>query len=271
MTLTCDMEREVFKRKNYTKINAETIDRWIGDDWCWGRPITGEVFANAKTGVWGITLTAGKDVPHEWFAPFLDGRAFKKGTKLLGLASGGGQQMPVFAALGAKPTVLDISAIQLATEKMVAEREGYAINTVNADMTERFPFEDESFDIIFNPVSNCYIEDVQHVWDECFRVLRKNGLLLAGMDNGINFLFDDHDSEPLVVKHKLPFNPLKNPHLYEKYVAEDGIQFSHTMEEQVGGQLKAGFSLTALYEDREPDCNLGRHFPQYIATRAVKI
>jgi hypothetical protein len=32
-----------------------------------------------------------------------------KGKRLLGLASGGGQQMPVFAALGANVTILDYS------------------------------------------------------------------------------------------------------------------------------------------------------------------
>jgi 2-polyprenyl-3-methyl-5-hydroxy-6-metoxy-1,4-benzoquinol methylase len=36
----------------------------------------------------------------------------------LGLACGGGQQMPVFAALGADCTVLDYSEKQLASENM---------------------------------------------------------------------------------------------------------------------------------------------------------
>ncbi len=42
---------------------------------------------------------------------------------------------------------------------MVAKREGLKINTVQGDMTKPFPFENETFDIIFNPVSNAYIED----------------------------------------------------------------------------------------------------------------
>ena len=28
-----------------------------------------------------------------------------------------------------------------------------------------------------------------------------------------------------------------------------GFQFSHTIEEQIGGQLKAGFILTDVYQD----------------------
>jgi hypothetical protein len=30
---------------------------------------------------------------------------------------------------------------------------------------------------------------------------------------------------------------------------DSGVQFSHTIEEQIGGQLKAGLMLTDLYED----------------------
>ena len=98
--------------------------------------------------------------------------------------------MPIFAALGAVCTVLDYSDAQLANEKMVAEREKYNIEIIKADMTKPLPFADSSFDLIFHPVSNCYIQDVIPVWKECFRVLRQNGLLLAGLDNGINYVFD---------------------------------------------------------------------------------
>ena len=253
----------------YTDINSKTIDKWVGEGWCWGEPISREVYKKAVNGEWGVLLTPSKPVPHEWFLPYLKNNKLTS-AKLLGLASGGGQQMPIFAALGAECTVLDYSGKQLESEKMASEREGYEINIIKADMTKRLPFDDEIFDIIFNPVSNCYVEDVYHVWNECFRVLKKGGVLLAGMDNGINFLFDDHDADPLTVTNKVPFNPLKDRVLFDKYVASDGVQFSHTMEEQIGGQLKAGFILADIYEDREPEGNLGRHFPQYISTRALK-
>lgn len=254
----------------YTDINSKAIDKWIEEGWVWGVPIDHETFEKARNGEWDVVLTPSIPVPHKWFEPFFsEGRLAN--VKLLGLASGGGQQMPVFAALGADCTILDYSDKQLASEKLVSERENYAINIVKSDMTKRFPFDDESFDVIFHPVSNCYIEDVYHVWNECFRVLRKGGILLAGMDNGINFLFDDHDADPLVVEHKVPYNPLKDKELYEHSLKlDDTLQFSHTMEEQIGGQLKAGLILTDLYEDREPEGNLGKHFPQYICTRSVK-
>lgn len=255
-------------RDNYTEVNSKAWDMW-GENGCeWSRPISHEEYIKAKNGEWGVYLTPTIFVPKQWFLPF-------EGSKLLGLASGGGQQMPIFSALGAECTVFDYSDSQLKNEKIVSEREGYQINIVKGDMTKRLPFDDNSFDMIFHPISNCYIEDVYHVWRECFRVLKKGGVLLAGMDNGMNFLFDDDGTLPLTVANKLPFNPLKNAsdEEYNSIVDNyEGIQFSHSLEEQLGGQLKAGLVLTDLYEDRDREgCGVLREYtPQYIATRAIK-
>jgi SAM-dependent methyltransferase len=251
--------------ENYTEINAKTVDRWVENGWEWGTAVSAETCAKARQGEWAVVLTPVKPVPKDWFPDF-------NGTKLLGLASGGGQQMPLFAILGADCTVMDLSDRQLENDRLVSEREGYAISIVKADMTKAFPFEDGSFDIIFHPVSNCYIEDVRHVWRECFRVLRPGGALLAGLDNGVSFLFDDF-TEPLTVANKLPFNPLKDAALMEKLIQEDGgIQFSHTFEEQIGGQLGAGFVITGAYEDCDNPAAEGAidGIPTFWATKAVK-
>lgn len=249
---------------DYTKVNAATIDQWIEEGWKWGIPISHEQYMDVLAGKWDMLLTPTKPAPRDWF-PFLAGR------KVLGLASGGGQQMPVFAALGAECTVLDYSEKQIQSERMVAEREGYAIHAICGDMTKRLPFEDESFDLIFHPVSNCYIEDVVPVWQECFRVLKKGGRLMAGLDNGINFLFDEKDER--VIKYKLPFNPLKNEKLMEELKKNhDGVQFSHTLEEQIRGQLKSGFRLIDCYEDTNGYGLLHEYgVPTFWATLSEKI
>ena len=78
---------------------------------------------------------------------------------------------------------MDFSKSQLQRDEMVAKREGLKINTVQGDMTEPFPFENETFDIIFNPVSNVYIEDLENMYKEASRVLKKGGLLMVGFMN----------------------------------------------------------------------------------------
>ena len=249
---------------DYTDINADTIDRWVGDGWEWGVPITHEQYLAALKGEWSMLLTPLKPVPKEWYPDL-------KGKKVLGLASGGGQQMPVFAALGAECTVLDYSKKQIESELLVSEREGYKIDAVRADMTRRLPFEDASFDLIFHPVSNCYIEDVTHVWRECRRILKTGGRLMAGLDNGLNFLFDEENEKE--IKHRLPFNPLKDRDLMEVLMKDDsGVQFSHSIEEQIGAQLKAGFRLLDLYEDLNASGFLHEHgVPTFWATLAEAV
>lgn len=247
---------------NYQDLNAITIDKWVEEGWEWGTPISHEEYIAARGGKWDVLLTPTKFVPHAWFGDL-------KGKRVLGLASGGGQQMPVFAALGADCTVLDYSERQLASERMVAQREGYEISIIRADMTKRIPFEDDSFDLIFHPVSNCYVEEVCPIFRECFRVLKSGGILLSGLDNGINYITGEDEK---IIVNTLPFNPLKNPE--HRKLLEDtdcGMQFSHTIEEQIGGQLKAGFILTDLYGDTNGEGYLHEHnIETFIATRAIK-
>jgi ubiquinone/menaquinone biosynthesis C-methylase UbiE len=250
-------------KKEFVKINEETIDSWVKEGWIWGKPIDHETYVKASQGDWDVVLTPTKPVPKDWFLPF-------KGLKILGLASGGGQQMPIFAALGADCTVFDLSDEQLKGERLVSDREGYQINIIKGDMTEKLPFEDETFDLIFHPVSNVYVKDVYHVFKECARVLRKDGLLLAGLDNGINFIVDDPD-ETRIVNH-LPFDPATNKDQYDKLIqTNSGMQFSHTLEDQIKGQLVAGFEILDLYEDTNGEGYLHElNIPSFFATKARK-
>ena len=71
----------------------------------------------------------------------------------------------------------------------VAERDGLDIQTVLGDMADLTTFQDQTFDLIVHPVSNCFIPDVLPVWQEAFRVLRPGAYLLAGFLNPVEFAF----------------------------------------------------------------------------------
>ena len=259
---------------SYQDANAAVIDRWVAEGWEWGKPVDHQTYLKAQDGQWSVLLTPTKPVPHEWFGSL-------KEKKILGLASGGGQQMPIFTAAGAECTVLDYSEKQLESERTVAEREGYRINIVRADMSKPLPFADDSFDLIFHPVSNCYIEKVESVFAECLFsaaeiarlkincILKKGGVLLCGLDIGINYIVDQKEEK---IINALPFNPLLNEAHRKQFEESDaGWQFSHSLTEQIGGQLRAGFTLTGIYEDTNGEGGLHElHIPSFIATRAVK-
>ena len=106
------------------------------------------------------------------------------------------------------------------------------------------------------------MEDVYHIFREAYRVLKKGGRLLSGLDNGVNFMVDDDE---LCVVQTFPFNPLINKEQLEFLERTDsGIQFSHTLEEQIGGQLKAGFILKDIYEDYNTEGRFAKlHIPTF--------
>ena len=158
----------------------------------------------------------------------------------------------------------------------MAEREGYWIDLVKGDMTRHFPFEDESFDWIINPVSNCYIEDLTTMWSESFRVLRKGGTMMTGFTNPIVYMFADEDMElnahtPLACKFQLPYNGRHLEAAGKNISMDEGYQFSHTLESQLGGQTQAGFLIKALYEDTDDSCRLSKYCSLYIADLAIKL
>ena len=175
----------------------------------------------------------------------------------------------IFAALGADCTVLDYSPRQLESERMVAQREGYEIRIIRADMTKPLPFDDEEFDLIFHPVSNCYIAEVEPLFRECHRILKHGGVMLSGLGNEVNYLVNDDER---TIVNRMPFNPLVHPEQMAELQASDcGVQFSHTVEEQIGGQLRAGLMLTHIFGDTNGEGYLHELGVEcYLATRAVK-
>src|SRR5699024_9670163 len=157
-----------------TKHNSEAWDKKVDEGSRYTLPVDSETIEKSKAGQWEISVTTNKSVPRNWFPEVL------AGLKVLCLASGGGQQGPVLAAAGAEVTVTDISRKQLEQDEKVAKRDGLSLRTVQGDMSDLSDFEDGYFDLVVNPVSNLFVENVQPVWKEISRVLKTKGILIAG-------------------------------------------------------------------------------------------
>ena len=256
---------------DYVKINQ---DRWNHVSRKRGNPytvpLTPEEYKEAIEKPLNVGLTVGKSVPIEWFE-----RA--KGNKLLGLACGGGQQGPIFAGKGYDTTIMDFSEEQLEKDRLVSIRENIEINTVQADMTKPFPFKDESFDIVFCPVSNAYIENLDNMWQETYRVLKQGGLLMVGYMNPWIYMYDgddvwDSSDKELLLQYSLPFNARELEEKGEITInPEYGYEFSHTLEKQIGGQLKAGFAMIDFYESKDRRNRLSKYGSDYLANLSIKL
>lgn len=255
--------------RDIIKQNEVAWDKRVADGSEWTICVSSKVIELAREGVFDIKLTAQKVVPQDWFPIDL------KGQDVLCLACGGGQQAPVLSAAGANVTVLDISELQLKQDKFVALRDKLTLKTVQGDMCDLSQFDDETFDIVFNPVSNTYIPDVTIVWSECYRILKKGGILMTGCVSPFIYIFnsDQWEKEIFEVSNKLPFNSFDELDEAErKEFLEEGnaVEYSHTLNELIGGQISSGFLINGFYEDIDNDliCN---YAPKYFATRAIKL
>jgi SAM-dependent methyltransferase len=237
----------------------------------WTVPVDAAAVAQARQGRFTLLLTPTKAVPADWLGEVA-------GRRVLCLASGGGQQGPLLAAAGARVTVLDNSPRQLDQDRLVATREALPVTTVEGDMRDLSGFDPGTFDLIVHPVSNCFVPDVRCVWREAFRVLRAGGRLLSGFANPVLYVFDEaaYAAGETRLAHPVPYSDaqtLPEGEQAARLAQGTPLEFGHTLEDQVGGQLQAGFVITGLYEDAlPPERNdlLSRYLPTFMATRAER-
>ena len=122
---------------NRTSWNKESAE---GSEWC--SPVDAGTITEAKKGNWDVILTPIKHVPKSWFGDIA-------GKDLLCLASGGGQQVPVFAAAGARVISFDFSDEQLHKDKMVADQNSLSLKTVQGDMADLSVFKIQALILFF--------------------------------------------------------------------------------------------------------------------------
>jgi len=249
--------------------NREAWDRQVAAGSEWSAGVTPEQVAAARDGdISGVVLIGHEPVIREWLPEAMEG------VRILCLASGGGQQGPLLAAAGAVVTVFDNSPAQLDRDREVAQREVLEVETVLGDMRDLSVFAEESFDVVLNPVSNVFCPELARVWAECHRVLAPGGRLLVGFMNPDLFIFDFEaldNREEFVVKYSLPYGDTWSLSPEELSGREDQPRhFSHTMAEQIGGQIAAGFAIVGWDEAPHHADATAKYMPGYFATLALK-
>lgn len=254
-----------------TEHNRNAWDKKVKEGSRYTQSVSSEIIEKSKVGEWKISVTTEKAVPRNWFPEDLTG------IKILCLASGGGQQAPILAAAGADVAVVDISEKQLEQDKKIAKHEGLRLRILQGDMTNLSNFENESFDVVVHPVSNLFVKDVNLVWLEIARVLKNKGILIAGFTNPLLWIFDEQQEEKgiLDVKHAIPsstLDRLPEAQVQDYLNGNQTIEYAHTLEDQIQGQIDAGFVITNFYEDDFGGNRIiDKYIKTFIGTRAVKL
>lgn len=270
-----DADNAAFAQAALIQHNQQAWDAMAAQDSPWSRPVSPDDIAAARRGELLPQLTPGPLRPH-WLGDLTGARA-------LCLASGGGQQAPLLAALGEAAgvavTVFDLSEAQLARDRAVAQREGLQLRCVQGEMSDLSAFADASFDLVFHPISNHYVPDVRPVWQACARVLRPGGRLLASFYNPVLFIGDrdpQWQAQGLIRPcHRIPYadsRDLAPEALAAKKARGEALVHGHSLAELIGGQLAAGLLLADFQEDWQPQPRFlaDRVMPTFLATLALK-
>lgn len=173
---------------------------------------------------------------------------------VLCLAAAGGQQAPRFAALGYNVTLVDLSPGQLERDREVCREMGLTVEFVEADMLDLSQLRGRQFDLVYQPVSACYVPDVLRLYREVASVTRTGG----------HYMVEHWSPAQLRVAPDAPWDgsayrisrpaDSTEPLLWHSAEAPLGKQAScvhyvHTLGSLVGGLCESGFDVV---EFREP-------------------
>ncbi len=177
------------------------------------------------------------------------------GKRVLCLAAGGGKHSALFAALGAVVTVVDISGEMLDLDRKVAAERGLKVRAIEASMDHLPMLGHAAFDLVMQPVSTSYVQNIRAVYAEVARVLVSGGLYISQHKQPACLQADQASgprgyvlAEPYYRTGPLPAVVEGSGH------REAGtLEFLHRWEDLVGGLCQSGFVIEDLIEPRHAD------------------
>lgn len=188
----------------------------------------------------------------------LDGRGWLPptvaGLNVLCLASGGGWQSILYAAAGARVTVVDLSPGMLELDRKEASQRNLSVTTIEASMDDLPMLADASFDIVHQPVSTCYVPDLEKVYAEIARVCRDDGLYISQHKVPTSLQISHRDSRNRFVIGVEYYHDGPLPKVEDTSYREAGaVEYLHRWDQLVGGLCRSGFVIEDLREPKRAD------------------
>lgn len=147
------------------------------------------------------------------FRPYIHA---SKGKRVLDAGAGSGRVTMRLQKAGADVTALDISPEMLA----ILKTKSGDIELVEGDM-EDMPFEDDTFDMVFSSMAMVHLKKIIPFLDECYRVLK---------DDGIMVLLNIHYRNPLILKDDQGRYAIECYNHFPRHVIEAAEQLAFKIE-----------------------------------------
>ena len=193
-----------------------------------------------------------------------------EGMDVLCLASGGGWQSILYASAGANVTVVDLSESMLALDQREARRRNLSVTTIETSMHDLSMLNDQSFDIVHQPVSTCYVPDIATVYHEIARVAREGGIYISQHKQPTSLQIGGRDHRDRYVIGIEYFHEGPLPRTADSSYREDGaVEYLHRWEQLVGQLCRSGFAIEDLSEPLRADKSAApghfRHRGRFVA------
>jgi SAM-dependent methyltransferase len=219
--------------------NARAWDALAAAGAALARPAVDDAFGDPRG--W---LGGGGAGGRSWLPGRLDG------LEVLCLAAGGGKHGPLYAAAGARVTVVDLAAAMLELDRQVARERGIDLELVQTSMDDLGMLAAGRYDLVIHPVSTCYLPDVTRVFHEVARVTRPGGTYVSQHKSPASL---QAALEPnaagrwellLPAGHCEPLPAAPPSRLRERGTRE----FIHSLADLLGGICAAGFAIEDVCE-----------------------
>lgn len=223
--------------------------------------------------------------PASWLTRGATGRRWLPeslaGLEVLCLAAGGGKHGPLYAAAGARVTVVDLSPAMLELDRQVARERRIALELVATSMDDLGMLAAERYDLVVHPVSTCYLPSVTRLFPAIARVTRPGGRYVsqhkapASLQAGVR---PGHDGRYELLHPLDAVGPL--PAAEPSRLREAGtLEFVHSLDSLLGGICRAGFVVEDFHEPVHADADAAagafghraRYLPPYIRILARRV
>ncbi len=244
--------------------NRASWDRLVDAAHVLTKPVTAEELQNARKIL----------DPVGW----LDGDP--KGRHVLCLAAGGGRFSALFAALGARVTVVDISGAMLMHDRRLADQHGFDLRIIQADMSNMPMLQDNEFDLVMQPVSTTYLAEPRFAFAEAARVCKVTGQYISFHKQPTNLQASLNSHGQAYFIERPANTALQNPQDLNSRFREAGtIEHAHSLQVLLGGICRAGFVIEDVIEPNYADLaeppgsfqHRCAYIPPYIAVKARRL